>query len=123
MWITLPSMISDTCMQVAATLSTGHSLVLTELLMHGALSTLTAIQAASVLSCFVWSEASDRGTPKIREELQGAYGALREAAKRVGQAQTDAGMPCDVEGFVNTFRPDLMDMVTLWASGAKFSEV
>ena len=82
-------------MQVAASLSSGNSLVLTELLMHGALSTLTAIQAASVLSCFVWSEASDRGTPKIREELQGAYGALREAATRVGQAQTDAGMPCD----------------------------
>ncbi|NJR43667.1 MAG: hypothetical protein HC767_14480, partial [Akkermansiaceae bacterium] len=43
-------------------------MVLTELLMHGALSTLTAIQAASVLSCFVWSEASDRGTPKVRDE-------------------------------------------------------
>jgi ATP-dependent RNA helicase DOB1 len=91
--------------------------------MHGALSTLTAIQAASVLSCFVWSEASDRGNPKIRDELQGAYGALREAAKRVGQAQSDAGMHSDLEGFVNSFRPDLMDMVTLWASGASFSEV
>jgi ATP-dependent RNA helicase DOB1 len=91
--------------------------------MHGALSTLTAIQAASVLSCFVWSEPSERGNPKIREELQGAYGALREAAKRVGTAQVDAGMPCDIEGFVSCFRPDLMDMVTLWASGARFAEV
>jgi ATP-dependent RNA helicase DOB1 len=91
--------------------------------MHGALSTLTPVQLASLLSCFVWSEASDRGTPKVREELQGAYGALREAARRVGSAQHDAGIASDVEMYVNSFRPDLIDLVTLWASGARFGEV
>lgn len=91
--------------------------------MHGALSNLSAVQIASVLSCFVWSEASDRGGLKIRDELQGAVGALRESARRVGTAQEDAGMACDVEGYINGFRPDLMDIVTMWASKSSFAEV
>lgn len=110
-------------LQVAAVLSSGNCLVLTELLMHGALSSLTAVQITSVLSCSVWSEASDRGGLKIRDELQGAFGALRESARRVGLAQADAGMACDIEGFINSFRPDLIDIVTMWASKSSFAEV
>lgn len=110
-------------LQVAAALSSGDCLVLTELLMHGALSSLTAVQITSVLSCFVWSETTDRGGLKIRDELKGAVGALRESARRVGNAQQDSGMACDVDGFINSFRPDLIDIITLWASKSSFAEV
>lgn len=108
---------------MAAVLSSGNCLVLTELLMHGALSSLTAVQITSVLSCFVWSETSDRGGLKIRDELEGAVGALRESARRVGLAQADAGIACDIDGFINSFRPDLIDIVTMWASKSSFAEV
>ena len=97
--------------------------MLTELLFDGTLTALTATQLAAILSCFVWSETSDRGMPKVAEDLEVTFGALRDAAKRVGHAQADAGMAVDVNGFMNSFRPDLMDSVTLWADGATFLQV
>ena len=57
-------------MQVAAALSSGDCLVLTELLFNGTLTPLSPIQLAALASCFVWSEASDRGTPRVRDDLQ-----------------------------------------------------
>jgi ATP-dependent RNA helicase DOB1 len=110
-------------LQVAAGLSSGHCLVLTELLFNGTLTPLTPTQLASLLSCFIWSESSDRGMPKVRDELQSPFLALREAAKHVGSAQAAAGMTCNVEDFINSFRPDLVDSVTLWANGASFLQV
>lgn len=50
-------------LQVAAGLSSGDCLVFTELLFNGSLSSLTATQLASIVSCFVWLESFDRGCP------------------------------------------------------------
>jgi ATP-dependent RNA helicase DOB1 len=110
-------------LQVAASLSSGDCLLLTELLFDGSLSALTPTQLASVLSCFVWSEASDRGMPKVRDELQQTFACVRNAAKQVGKVQEDCGMSCDVNAYMNSFRPDLFDTVTLWANGASFLQV
>ena len=110
-------------MQVSAGVSTGDCLVLAELLLNGTLTPLTPTQLASILSCFVWSESSDRGMPRVRDELEATFGALRDAARRVGRTQADSGMACDVEAYMNSFRPDLVDTVTLWATGATFLQV
>lgn len=110
-------------MQAAAGLSSGDCLVLTEMLFNGTLTPLTPTQLASILSCFVWSESSERGMPKVREDMQATFAALRDAAKRVAAAQEDSGMACDVDGYVNSFRPDLVDTVTLWATGSTFLQV
>lgn len=93
------------------------------MLFNGTLTPLTPIQLASILSCFVWSESSDRGMPKLSEDMQPTFAALREAAKRVAAAQEDSGMTCDVDGYVNSFRPDLVEVVMLWATGATFLQV
>jgi superfamily II RNA helicase len=110
-------------LQVAAGLSSGDCLVLTELLFNGSLSSLTATQLASVVSCFVWSENSDRGMPKVRDDLQPTFACVRNAAKQVGRVQEDCGMSLDVNAYMASFRPDLSDAVTLWANGASFLQV
>jgi ATP-dependent RNA helicase DOB1 len=109
--------------QVAAGISSGDCLVLTELLFNGTLAPLTAIQLGALLSCFIWSEAGDRGMPKVRDDLEAPFSALRDAAKRVGAAQADAGMAVDVDAYVTSFRPDLIDSVMLWANGVSFLTV
>ena len=55
--------------------------------------------------------------------LQASFGAVRDAAKRVGTAQADAGMAVDVDGFMASFRPDLIEVVAMWATGAPFLQV
>ena len=41
----------------------------------------------------------------MRGDLQPAYGALREAARRVAKVAADCGMEADVDEYVESFRP------------------
>lgn len=109
-------------MQVAAVLQTGHELVLTELLFNGTLNALTEIQLAGLLSVFVWSEVSDRSS-KVREDMEAPFAAVRDAARLCARVQSESGLTIDGEAFVALFRPDLIEVVTLWASGASFRQV
>ena len=48
--------------RVAAELSSGDELVLTEMLFAGTFTSLSLEQIAALCSCFVWPEKSDKGT-------------------------------------------------------------
>lgn len=60
---------------------------------------------------------------QIREDLQGPYSAMLEQARRVGKVAADCKLALDVEDYVATFRPDLMEGVSAWFRGATFAEV
>ncbi|CAG9465443.1 unnamed protein product [Pedinophyceae sp. YPF-701] len=109
--------------RVACEISSGDELVLSELVFGGVLNALTDEQVVALLSCFVWTEKGGRGGVKIREDLQGTFAALREAARTVGRAVAGCGLPVDVEEFVESFRPDLMEACAAWHRGVKFSGV
>ena len=51
---------------------------------------------------------------KVPEGVEGAYAALREAARRVARAEEECRMAVDVDGYVDSFRPGELGR---WGSG------
>lgn len=52
---------------------------------------LTPDQVVALVSCTIWQERAEAGQ-KVREDMQGPYGALTEAARRV--AKVSARLSC-----------------------------
>lgn len=48
---------------------------------------------------------------------------LQEIARRIAKVSNECKLPIDVEDYVSSFRPDLMEVVFTWCKGAKFSKV
>jgi ATP-dependent RNA helicase DOB1 len=108
--------------RTAAEISTGDELVLCELIYGGVFGSLSVSQLTALVSCFVWREKSDvRG--KIPPGMEACHGALREAARRVGKAEIEAGIQVDLDTYVDSFKPDLMEVVTAWCHGAPFASI
>lgn len=108
--------------RTAGEISTGDELVLCELVYGGVFGPLTAPQTAALVSCFVWREKSEvRGA--VPQDMEGAYAALKDAARRVGRAESEAGISVDIDAYMNSFKPDLMQVVLAWAGGATFAHI
>lgn len=108
--------------RVACEISSADELVLTELMFGGVFKDATLEQIVALLSCFVWQEKI-KNLPKLREDLSSLYSQLREVARRVGKVQVECKMSIDVEDYVASFRPDIMEVAYAWCKGAKFVEV
>lgn len=108
--------------RTAAEISTGDELVLCELIYGGAFGPLAPDQLAALVSCFVWREKSEvRG--KVPPDMEASYGSLREAARRVARAETEAGLTVDQDAYIDSFKADLMEVVTAWCRGATFKQI
>jgi len=108
--------------RTAAEISTGDELVLCELIYGGVFGSLSVSQLTALVSCFVWREKSDvRG--KIPQGMEACHAALREAARRVGRAEIEAGIQLDLDTYVDSFKPDLMEVVIAWCQGAPFASI
>ncbi|XP_062200642.1 DExH-box ATP-dependent RNA helicase DExH9 [Phragmites australis] len=108
--------------KVACEITTADELTLTELMFSGALKDATVEQMVALLSCFVWQEKL-QDAPKPREELDLLFYQLQETARRVANLQLECKIQIDVESFVNSFRPDIMEAVYSWARGSKFYQI
>ncbi|XP_066375802.1 DExH-box ATP-dependent RNA helicase DExH9-like [Miscanthus floridulus] len=108
--------------KVACEISSADELTLTELMFSGALKDATVEQMVALLSCFVWQEKL-QDAPKPREELDLLFHQLQETARRVANLQLECKIQIDVESFVNSFRPDIMEAVYSWARGSKFYQI
>ncbi|KAK4858352.1 hypothetical protein QYF36_015114 [Acer negundo] len=108
--------------KVACEISSAEELTLTELMFNGVLKDLKVEEMVSLLSCFVWQEKL-KDAAKPREELELLYTQLQDTARRVAKAQLEAKVQIDVESFMNSFRPDIMEAVYAWAKGSKFYEI
>ncbi|KAK7272835.1 hypothetical protein RIF29_13875 [Crotalaria pallida] len=108
--------------KVACEISSADELVLTELMFNGVFKDIKVEEMVSLLSCFVWQEKiQDAGKP--REELDLLYVQLQDTARKVAQLQLECKVQIDVESFVKSFRPDIMEAVYAWAKGSKFYEI
>ena len=108
--------------KTAAEISTGDELVMCELIFSGAFGPLTLHQVAALVSCFIWREKSDvRG--KVPHEMEGPYGLLRDAARHVGRAEAECQLVTDIDEYVDSFKPDLMEIVLEWSHGATFAHI
>lgn len=108
--------------KVACEISSADELALTELMFSGVFKDATVEQLVALLSCFVWQEKlKDR--PKLREDLETLLSQLHDIGRRIGKVQLECKVQIDVEAYVNSFRPDVMEAVYAWAKGAKFYEI
>lgn len=108
--------------RLAQSIQSADELVLTELVLDGALNQLSPEQICGLCSCFVWTEKNG-GNAQISEELQGPVMALRDVARRVGKLAVESKLAVDVEQYVAGFRTGLVEPVAAWARGANFSDV
>uniref|UniRef100_A0A2N9ENF6 ATP-dependent RNA helicase Ski2/MTR4 C-terminal domain-containing protein n=1 Tax=Fagus sylvatica TaxID=28930 RepID=A0A2N9ENF6_FAGSY len=108
--------------RVASEISSADELTLTELMFNGVLKDITVEEMVSLLSCFVWQEKLQNAT-KPREELDLLFAQLQDTARKVAKVQLECKVQIDVESFVSSFRPDIMEAVYAWAKGSKFYEI
>ncbi|XP_010533964.1 PREDICTED: DExH-box ATP-dependent RNA helicase DExH9 [Tarenaya hassleriana] len=108
--------------KVACEISSAEELTLTELMFSGVFKEIKVEELVSLLSCFVWQERLPDAA-KPREELDLLFIQLQETARRVAKVQLDCKVQIEVESFVNSFRPDIMEVVYAWARGSKFYEI
>ncbi|KAL5699123.1 RNA helicase [Ranunculus cassubicifolius] len=108
--------------KVACEITSAEELTLTELMFNGVLKDVNLEEMVSLLSCFVWQEKV-QDAPKPRQELDGLFIQLKDTARTVAKAQLESNVPIDVEKFVDSFRPDIMEAVYAWAKGSKFNEI
>ncbi|EPS69767.1 hypothetical protein M569_04995 [Genlisea aurea] len=108
--------------KVACEISSADELTLTELVFNGVLSGIPSEEMVSLLSCFVWREKLHEAR-KPRDELDSLFAQLQDVARRVAKVQLECKVQIDVEGFVDSFRPDIMEAAYAWAKGSKFCEI
>ncbi|XP_009590222.1 DExH-box ATP-dependent RNA helicase DExH9-like isoform X1 [Nicotiana tomentosiformis] len=107
---------------VACLISSADELTLTELMFNGTFEKIKVEELVTLLSCFVWQEKL-QDTQKPREELELLFAQLQDTARRVAKVQLESKVQIDVENFVSSFRPDIMEAVYAWATGSKFYEI
>lgn len=108
--------------KVASEISSADELTLTELMFSGIFKDINLEDMVALLSCFVWQEKL-QDAQKPREELELLFAQLQDTARRVAKVQLECKVQIDVENFVSSFRPDIMEAVYAWAKGSKFYEI
>lgn len=59
----------------------------------------------------------------IKYVINVKYFILKECAKRIAKVSAEAKLETDEENYLNSFRPNLMDVVYTWANGANFAHI
>lgn len=108
--------------KVACEISSADELTLTELMFNGVFKDIKAEDMVALLSCLVWQEKL-QDAQKPREELELLFVQLQDTARRVAKVQLECKVQIDVESFVSSFRPDIMEAVYAWTKGSKFYEI
>lgn len=108
--------------RVAAEISAGDELLLTEMIFNNVFTDLSVEQTVAMLSCFAFEEKANEA-PKIRSELSEPLRIMQESARRIARVSTESKLPVDEEEYVKSFRTELMDVVYAWCQGAKFSQI
>ncbi|RKP16157.1 Skiv2l2 protein, partial [Rozella allomycis CSF55] len=119
---TSPSDVIEIKGRVACEISSGDELLLTELIFNGAFNDLTVDQINALLSCFVFQEKSEDNS-KLKSELAKPLKLLHDTARKIAQVSKESKLNINEEDYVNSFRPELMDVVYAWSQGAKFSQI
>ncbi|KAJ1663298.1 ATP-dependent RNA helicase mtr4 [Coemansia sp. RSA 1813] len=109
--------------RVACEITSGDELLLTELMFHGVFNDLTTEQTVSLLSCFVFQEKTNGDPPKLKDDLAVPLRVMQESARQIAQTSNECKLRINEEEYVESFKPELMDVVNAWCRGAKFSQI
>ncbi|XP_077142180.1 superkiller complex protein 2 [Ranitomeya variabilis] len=99
-----------------------HELLVTELVLDGALSPLNPEEIAAMLSCLVFQHKT-QCEPKLTDTLKEGVKKVRELAERLALIQRECGLKDSVEDFVAQYKFGLTEVVYEWARGMPFSEI
>ncbi|KAG7799043.1 hypothetical protein KL929_001120 [Ogataea haglerorum] len=108
--------------RVACEISTGDELLLTELIFNGTFNELDPSQCAALLSCFVFQERT-KVTPRLKPELAEPLKALKEMASKIAKVCRECKLEIVEKDYVESFKPDLMEVVYAWCRGASFTQI
>ncbi len=108
--------------RVACEISTGDELLITELIFNGVFATLSSEQCAALLSCIIFEERSSDDA-KLRPELTEPLQVLQETARRIAKVSNECKLEVIENDYVDSFRPQLMEVVYMWATGATFAQI
>jgi len=108
--------------RVACEISTCDELLATELLFSGFFSDLDPPQIVALVSCLVCDEKSEEKIG-LKEELAAPLRQMQEKARRIAEVIKEAKIAIEVEEYVSSFAPHMMDIVYAWCNGAKFSDI
>lgn len=108
--------------RVACEISTGDELLLTEMIFNGNFNEISPEQSASLLSCFVFQERS-KETPRLKPELAEPLKQMQEMASKIAKISKDSKIEIVEKDYVESFRPELMEIVFAWCKGATFTQI
>ena len=109
--------------RVACEIDTGDELVLTEMLFNGVFNELTVSQLVALCSCFVVTENVKDDLPKLHQDLAAPYKVMQETAKRVAQVSRESKLEVEIDEYVDSLKPHLMDVMSEWVAGASFAKI
>lgn len=109
--------------RVACQISTCDEIVGAELIFNGAFGDLSSEQVVALLSCLIFSDGPPKKLPRISEELFAPLNLLRSTSKHVAAVIKDCNLEIDVDEFVESFNPGLMEVVFAWCKGSSFEEI
>ncbi|CAH2314448.1 helicase SKI2W [Pelobates cultripes] len=99
-----------------------HELLVTELVLDGALSPLNPEEIAALLSCLVFQHKT-QCEPRLTDTLKEGIKKVRSLAERLAEVQRECGLRESVEDFVAQYKFGLTEVVYEWARGMPFSEI
>ena len=112
---------------IAAGISSGDEIVITELLVNGTFKNLPNDQTVAMLSCFVHTEkassAMDSKSTALLEEHFHLFAKLREQVQKVASNAKDARLNVDTDKYLESFSPQLMEAAAAWTRGASFGDI
>lgn len=100
--------------QVACEINVGDELVLTEMLLNGVFSDLSAEMTAALLSCFVLERRDNKQQNRVKEEFSVVLRRLQEIARNISAIFIECKLQISEEEYLDSFCPDLMEVVYAW---------
>lgn len=108
---------------VASEISAANEIVLTELLINGHFQKLEPEAIAALCSCLVYSDSKDEATEPKHPILADSYTKLIAIAKKVASVMVECKIDINEDEFVQSFKPDLVDVTYKWCKGKTFEEI
>jgi ATP-dependent RNA helicase DOB1 len=109
--------------RIAATITAGDELVVTQLIVSGVLDELSPHDCAALFSAFVAEEQAVKQSPAIPDTIEAAWAQLLTIARNVATTAADCGCDIDAEKFQRSFCPAFIALTKDWAAGASFAKL
>lgn len=109
--------------RVACEVSAANEIVVTELLVNGHFQKLEPEALAAICSCLVFTDTKGEPVEPKHPVLADGYNKLVTIVKKVASVLVESKIDINEEEFVQSFKPDLVEVTYKWCKGKKFEEV